>query len=650
MSIKVTFIQPSEPFGAMADIPSSIIGLAAITRDAGMDSKILDARLDNWSVSETIRHLERDLPDVVAITGLSNPYRFIKNFCFELKRRHPSIPIIAGGTFIMFQPEVILPRVPIDVACTGEGDEIIVELIYRVVNKISLDGLWNVAYLKDGAIVKSEIRLVMDLDAFPDPAYDLLDMERYLVNNITSVDDFYFALPSGRGCPHHCYYCGRPYQKVRRPSPERLLSLMDKVSSKYGATKFLFNDDGALSPREWILTLCTLLEDSNKGYNFAVAGCPEQVDDEVIQRLKRAGCTSIGLGVEHLSPEIQKGFFRTIHSKNILKAFNIFKNNGLHSIGFNLLWGHPKDTIKSFREAYCKAIELVDDYSMSQFSIAALVIFPNSQLQKDALEMGKITDFEDYMYACGGYSPYVNMTNEHDDEFRSFIVERRLMNSLNLVTDELNLLLLEKNIDINRLTEVQNRLENISKSILILRMILNLPPLDREPHRNILESIFNVEMYNKGRNYYRDLGCIPRLIDLPAKSRIAVYHTGSFLNDALIRLFATIQQAGLELVAFLDFVPPSREYEGYPCFHPDNLGNIDADYLVFPEEAPGILLLNITCKTQKPDLIALPIKNAELIQPFWGKGPLVTQYFPSKYWKAQLEPSGVVRRFKMPEL
>ncbi len=52
--IRVVLIQPSEPFGPMVHLPISLIDMAAILKNGGVDVEILDARADNLSVSQTI--------------------------------------------------------------------------------------------------------------------------------------------------------------------------------------------------------------------------------------------------------------------------------------------------------------------------------------------------------------------------------------------------------------------------------------------------------------------------------------------------------------------------------------------------------------------------------------------------------------------
>jgi anaerobic magnesium-protoporphyrin IX monomethyl ester cyclase len=644
--IRVVLVQPSEPFGAMPDMPASILGLASILEEAGMEVDLLDARLDNLSVVAALKRIEQGRYDIIGITGQNNAYRFIKDFCCESKRRFPHIPIMAGGSFIFSQPEIILRRVPIDVACTGEGDEIIVDLVARLLKNETLEGLHNIAYLKNNEFIKSEYRLVQNLDTIPPPAYHLLDMPRYLGAELVEYyGGFFLPIPSGRGCSHHCYYCGRLYDKIRRPSPEKLIKLLDKLNHDYGLSNFIFYDDGGLSPRSWILSFCSLMT-HRSDYHFGLVGSPDEIDDEICSELVKAGCSFIGMGVEHLNKEIQTAFFRTAQSKKIENAWKTLKRHGLNYVGSNLLWGHPKDTILSFREAYKEFTLKAEQYNIPHFWMAGLVIYQNSQLFKDAMALGKINDFEDYMYASTGYGPYVNLTSEDDDLFRGFIAERRLFNDLELARAEFDLLCLETELDISKILSVQERIEQLSRAVLILKQLLQVPLQNREPHREALESILDVAMYEPKRKYYRELACINEIVSIPPQSRILVYHPQAFNDEALMRLFASINEAALELVAFVDIFPIAASYEGYPCIPSYELSTVISDVLVIPELSPGRILLEFKRATLCPELQTVVLPATSLCSPFWGRKGLVSGYYNPKYYRFKLGAQGIVRNYQ----
>lgn len=645
--LHVILIQPAEPFVPLAEIPHSIVGLASILQEGGVSVEILDARINQITVSQTMQMLSGKQFDVVGITGLQASYRYIKDFCFEFKRKYPHTPLMAGGVFILTQPEIILPRVPIDVACIGDAEEIILELVTRLVNKESLEGIPNIAYMCNGEVVKTEIRYIEDYDKFPFPAYDLLQMDLILkgvsvLQQIYNIQ-YYFPIVSGRGCVHHCYYCGRASRKgkkVGRISPERLMEYMDFVNSRYGVTAFLLSEDSAFYPREWILRVCDLLIEKGK-YNVLMSGCPEQLDEEIFRRLLKAGCREFNIAVEHWNPEIQKGFFRKTQSKHIIRVWELFNKYNIQNRGFNILWGHPKDTAESFRESYLNSIEMVKEYDISTFWLAALCVYPNTVMLKDALKMGKIVDFEDHMYACGGYGPYVNLTSEDDDVFRGVIIEQVLMNEIEFYMEELNFCLFDKDakLDISQWDAMVNRCQNLMGTLANLKKILTIPKPQREQYRQQLEQILGGQLYDPKRNYYHEIACFKEVLELEKGSRLTVYLTNSFGgNNTPPRLFNSIREAQLEMKGFAANVQQEGTFEGHRLVPLNHLNMLQADYFLIPDDGQHAEEVIKVVSQYYPGLKIIKLSQASLAPKPWTTRGLTSGYHNKKFWR--VKPNG----------
>lgn len=575
--IKVVLVQPSEHFGANAIIPQSIIDIAAILDDASVETEILDARLDNLGVYQIIDILKNKKCDLVGITGLNCAYKFIKDFCIEFKREFPDTPLIAGGHFIMSNPELILRRVPIDVACTGEGDEIIVDLVTRLVRKHALDGIPNIAYIRNGQFIKSENKRVVNLDVFPLPAYHLLDMNRYLSGPHATP----FLVTTGRGCVNHCYYCSNPYLKVFRPSPEKILQHFELLSTKYGVRSFGFSEENAFYPQDWLINICTMIKKSNRDYDIVVGGCADHVSIEMIEALKSLkGNTSAMVAVEHWNPEIQKKFYRQHLSAKVEKAWNIFKENNMPNNGFNILWGHPDDNPESFKASYLKSISMCKKYNIKHLSLATLVIYPNSHLMRDALKKGKIVDYEDYMYSQTGYSPYVNLTECDDDEYRKFIVGVRYVNELKR---SFNILFSKQK---SRLIARRKILKNIIKSggaLFIVKTLMLLPMSFRKPFRALLEVAFQAPLYDSSLNYYKKINCFEEILNLPQNTRLVASYPKSRQN--LSRILNSVRESNINLVGFVENTNIEKKIFNYPVKSIKDIFSLNADVFVILTES-----------------------------------------------------------------
>lgn len=505
--MKVAFVCPAEPFGAQKIIPTTVLALAAVLRAAGMDVRVIDARLTNESADETMVKIKDFDPDVLALSGLQNSYKYIKELSIKFKEAFPERKVVAGGYFIFSTAEWVLPRTGIDVACIGEGDDILAPLITCLVEGTSFEHLTNIGFYKDGTYVQNEMKRVESLDDKPLPAYDLVDMWEYLDGLKNSmVFDLFFLLPAGRGCRHHCYYCGNPYRKICRPSIPYLLKHMDLLHDEYGISAFAFNEENAYHPRQYILDLCEALANHHTKYVISVSGCPHDLDEEIITALKKANCREIMVAVEHWNPEIIKKFFRTRHSKGIIHAWELMHKHGLNISSFNILWGHPEDTKESFKATFEQSIEFVRKYRIGEFSSAALAVYPNSKYFNDVMLSGKIPDFEHFMSVTVGFGPYVNITKEDDDNYRSYLRGRQLIEEMKL--NFFGCLSFLKYRDEGeghwgKLFKAAGKKLAVSLAkYTFIKVAVACPPQVRSVFRDQLERVFLIPMYKPDKDRY----------------------------------------------------------------------------------------------------------------------------------------------------
>lgn len=667
-NINVVIIQPNEPFGNIY-LPESIIDIATILKTSGVNVKVIDTKLHNLSVEQTVNILRRINLDILCITGLNCSYRYIKDLCIEFKRFFPEIPIVAGGHFIMSIPETILSKVPIDIACTGEGDEIIVELIERLYNKEPLDNINNIAYKFNDRIIKNEFKLVEDIDKNPLPAYELFDMDIYLNQEQPAhYPANYIPIVTGRGCLYHCYYCGNNYKKNRRVSPEKLLRNMDLLNEKFGIKAFLLSEENVFNPKKWTIDFCKLLISSGKNYEFAAVGCAQDIDEEIVEALSKANCTMIGCGAEHWNPNIQKAFYRKLHSDHLFNAWNILKKYKMNITPFNILWGHPLDSVRSYKKSYKKSIHIIEKYKLNLFSLQTLVIYPNSKLTEDALSMKKILDYEDYMYSLGGYAPHVNLTKEDDDRYRSFIRKIELKDEIQL--DLFLYLLLSLKIfnvegfNLKFLIKYYKKVILYLKKIIILNILIMLPKFFRKSYRNILEKILTVPMYDKNKKYYHQLNCFKEILDIPEGKKVIIDFKSIRSLRILHMILNSISESKLEIIGFLldknlkksidnsniniekvysDAIDTDsngqKKIFKYPLITSDKLEN--DYYFIYLNGENDVPLLN-RVKNNFPDMKIIAVKNPKL-KGGWALKGLNGVRYNNKMWIYKVENDSIVR-------
>ena len=119
--------------------------IASVLLQEKYEVEILDINAFRWDKSEVESKIKEAEFDVVGIGGIITTYRYIKWITSVLKKHHPTKKIIVGGSVGSSIPEIMLTKNPVDVVCTGEGEETIKELIKALETNGDLSrvkGIW----------------------------------------------------------------------------------------------------------------------------------------------------------------------------------------------------------------------------------------------------------------------------------------------------------------------------------------------------------------------------------------------------------------------------------------------------------------------------------------------------------------------------
>jgi anaerobic magnesium-protoporphyrin IX monomethyl ester cyclase len=134
------------------------------------------------------------------------------------------------------------------------------------------------------------------------------DWEAY-VKNYPLRNDFFnlkekIAIPilGTRGCPYSCFhYCTYPLQqgrKVRARSVENIVKEIRYWQNKLGTSKFVFRDPVFSINRKHTISLCNEIINQKLNISFMVETHLNNMDDEMIELLKKAGLELVYVGVE----------------------------------------------------------------------------------------------------------------------------------------------------------------------------------------------------------------------------------------------------------------------------------------------------------------------------------------------------------------
>ena len=290
-------------------VPLALPLIAALT-PAHYDVRIIDDETDAIPAEPR--------PDLVAFTtAVSNVDR-----AYELARplRARGIPVVMGGTYATFMPEQVLEHA--DAVVMGEAE-----------------GTWRQLLddFEHGRLARSyRAEAPADLANAVQPRWDLIRIDEVIT----------LGLETSRGCPYNCEFClvnkvfGR---RMRYRDIDQVIAEVRALPSK----NLFFVDDNLTINKPRARELMRRLEPLGLTW---VCQCSIDVatDPELLASMARAGCLSILVGFESLSPEsLRETKKHHNRVKEYAAAVRAIHAHGIHVIA-SFVVGFDADTLASF--------------------------------------------------------------------------------------------------------------------------------------------------------------------------------------------------------------------------------------------------------------------------------------------------------------
>lgn len=346
-----------------------------------------------------ISSLEKDLinkvkltnPDIIGFSIDSTRYDWMKNVAKTIKSELNKT-ILVGGPHPTFFPELINEDF-VDVICVGEGEKAIIELANKLDIGENITNIDNIWVKKDGKIYKNPIRhLIEDLDSLPFEDRTLYDKYDLLRNHNVA------AIMTSRGCPYKCTFCfNKKYNELykgkgrilRRRSVSNVINEIKTIIRNNKKINYLvFEDDTfILGSKDWFDDLFQRYK-KEIGINFSVTARADLVNEEIIKKLKDAGCHSIRMGVESANTFLrEKVLKKNITNEQIINSAKIIKKYRINLQLFNIL-GTPGETIDTALETYELSYKINPTYAWCSL----MQPYPGTEIMDVAKEKNLISE------------------------------------------------------------------------------------------------------------------------------------------------------------------------------------------------------------------------------------------------------------------
>jgi len=354
--------------------PIELISLAAIARNEKIEVALLDAIAENLSSQEVQKKIKGINPSsIVCLTGFECIEEDLLELK-ELKRIFPKTELIVFGHYASVFREEMMNLCPIDFIIHGEPDLIFKDLIQSIKSKKSYTEIEGLSYRFEEKIVHNSIAgRVIYPNELPMPAFDLLK------NNLYKEPFFpepYGLIQSARGCPYQCNFCVKSYgTKLTTLTPENIILQLENYIQLFNIKAFRFIDDTFTAIPSRVIEFCKLLISKNLNLKWSCLARPDTLDSEMLDWMKKAGCTRLYIGVESGSQEIIHALNKKFNVAEALDNCKKAKKKGFELMGFFIV-GHPKEK----KEDVKKSIQFAIKSGFSFISVSTLLPYPGTSL------------------------------------------------------------------------------------------------------------------------------------------------------------------------------------------------------------------------------------------------------------------------------
>jgi len=242
-----------------------------------------------------------------------------------------------------------------DFVVIGEGEATMYELMAYLSessNSKPLTEIPGLAYW-DGSEIKhtKPRKAISDLDEIPWPAYDLVDVERYLDVWRTCNGYSSMHIATSRGCPFNCQWCSHAVfgRSFHQRSVENVISEMLFLKEHYDPEHLTIADDTFALNKEWLYRWCGEIQRQGIDIHFRCFSRADVVNPEVLHRLKAAGCCHIHLGVESGSQRVLDWMHKGTTIQDICRASRQIKEAGI-GLGYFIMFAYPGETRVDIRK------------------------------------------------------------------------------------------------------------------------------------------------------------------------------------------------------------------------------------------------------------------------------------------------------------
>ncbi|MBN1335269.1 MAG: radical SAM protein [Deltaproteobacteria bacterium] len=329
--------------------------------------RVLDVGPEGTSLEALGRCLASTKPFVVGVSAMTIQLQGARDVAMKVRETLPKARIFLGGAHVSADPGFVERHAEaFDHGITGEAETVLLDSLVRLASGTPPPRI-------------QQGQAPVDLDALPVPDRSLVRQARYLQPA---------SLVLSRGCPYHCYFCASPaaFARVRHRSSGSVLSEMEALLGGPRG-RVAFADDTFTLNRPLVLDLCSEIHRRSLRPRWSCVTRIDRVDEELVRQMRRAGCDTIGFGIESGNERVRRDVIRKgdYTNEDVYRAVALCQAQGMRVNAFFLI-GNPTETDEELDETEA----MISRLGLNGVAVSLPIPFPGSALYAMAERDGVI--------------------------------------------------------------------------------------------------------------------------------------------------------------------------------------------------------------------------------------------------------------------
>lgn len=354
---------------------------AAQLKAAGMAVSYIDSVIQDLDMAKTLEGAKREKPDVIFMETTTPSIEADYKSLTALKEVTGARIAVGGPHASYFHTSVLEECPAVDVVIRHEFDTKIVDVVS---NLDHLSRVRGITYRDNDRIVDNGDGVYAeDLDKIPFPDREGIPWHWY-VEAWFSRQPF-MNLMTSRGCLYQCAFCLWPQimdgHKQRFRSLDNVLAEIRHLVETYGLRELNIDDGTFTTNRQRVMEFCQRLREEKIKLIWTCNGRVDNLDDDMLEEMKKSGCKMIRLGVESGSQEVLDRIRKHLTLEQIEKGVRMVKKHGIQALG-GFMFGFPYDS----RESIEQTIRFAKKLSPDQVQFSICMGYPGTSLYEYAKE------------------------------------------------------------------------------------------------------------------------------------------------------------------------------------------------------------------------------------------------------------------------